>query len=93
MKKLTKKQKQIILDFGYQQEDLKYIEEALLFTDFELLIERQNDKKISLKKAKEILGETNFLSGIARSTFHYSAVREAGNGHKIYFNSSRNYES
>ena len=47
MKKLTKKQKQIILDFGYPQEDLKYIEEALSFTDFELLIERQNDKKIS----------------------------------------------
>ena len=93
MKKLTKKQKQIILDFGYQQEDLKYIEEALLFTDFELLIERQNDKKISLKKAKEILDETNFLSGIARSTFHYSAVREAENGHKIYFDSSRYYES
>ena len=88
MKKLTKKQKQIILDFGYPQEDLKYIEEALSFTDFE----RQNDKKISLKKAKEILGETNFLSGIARSTFHYSAVREAENGHKIYFNSSRYHE-
>ena len=92
MKKLTKKQKSIILDFGYPQEDLKYIEEALPFTDFELLIERQNDKKISLKKAKEILGETNFLSGIARSTFHYSAVREAENGHKIYFNSSRYHE-
>ena len=88
MKKLTKKQKQIILDFGHPQEDLKHIEEALSFTDFE----RQNDKKISLKKAKVILGETNFLSGIARSTFHYSAVREAENGHKIYFNSSRYHE-
>ena len=49
--KLTKKYKQIILDFGYPEEDIIQIEKALPLTDFELLIERKPDKKISKKEA------------------------------------------
>lgn len=90
MKKLNKEHQAIILDFGYPKEDLKQIERALSKTDFELLTpEKNQDEKISKDKAIEILGEKEFLSGMCRSAFHYSAVRENKFGQKVYFNSSR----
>lgn len=90
MKTLSKQNKEIILSFGYPKEDLKQIEKALKYTDFEILTPAFNkDKKIDIQKAIEILGEKQFLSGMCRSAFHWSAVREGKNKERIYFNSSK----
>jgi hypothetical protein len=89
MKKLNQQHQEIILNFGYPKEDLKQIEAALKCTDFEILTEGKEDEKTTIEKAVEILGEEKFLSGMCRSAFHYSAIREGKNGIKIYFNSSR----
>lgn len=90
MKKLSKEHQEIILNFGYLKKDLKQIEQALSKTDFELLTpEKNQDEKISIDKAVEFLGEETFLSGMCRSAFHYSAVRENKKGQSVYFNSSR----
>jgi len=93
MKTLNKEHQEIILNFGYLKQDLKQIEKALSKTDFELSTpEKNQDKKITINKAVKILGEELFLSGMCRSSFHYSAVRENRRGQKVYFNSSRLFE-
>lgn len=46
-------------------------------------------RRISGKQAVEILGRKAFLSGISRSTFHRSAVREMEDGRMVFFDSSR----
>jgi hypothetical protein len=48
-------------------------------------------KKISQEKALEILGREEYLSGISRSAFHWSAVRD-NNGETVYFDSSKLFE-
>ena len=47
------------------------------------------EEKITIKGAIELLGRKNFLSGIARSAFHWDAMRETEDGRKIFFDSSR----
>lgn len=86
MKNLSSEQKKLILSFGYPKEDLNQIEKALKYTDFQQL---PDDENITIEKAVEILGEKTFLSGMCRSAFHWSAVRESEKGEKVYFNSSR----
>lgn len=94
MKALSQQHKETILNFGYPKEDLKQIEKALSKTDFELFGDNLPEEKISKEKALEIIGEEEFLSGICRSAFHWSAVREnKGNGLKVYFNSSRLFQN
>ena len=51
-----------------------------------------NKERISAKKAREILGDEDFLSGLNRSTFHWSSERINNNGEKISFDSSRYWE-
>ena len=89
MKTLNTQHQAIILNFGYPKKDLKQIEKALKYTYFELLIKDKEGEKITIDKAIEILGEEIFLSGMGRSAFHWSAVREDNKGNKIYFNSSK----
>lgn len=82
--KLTDKDKELLVKWGYVKEDFRQIEKATTKTIYEL-----NDKKISCKKALEVLGREKYLSGISRSAFHYTAVRYNDNGDEVYFNSSK----
>lgn len=45
-------------------------------------------KRITAEKAREILGNVKFLSGLNRSTFHWSSERTNNNGEKVCFDSS-----
>lgn len=89
--KLTSEDKKLLQSWGYPEDDFRQIEEAFAKTNtkYELLSEDKNeDEKISREEAVEILGRETYLSGIVRSAFHWSSVRENNKGQKVYFNSS-----
>lgn len=84
--KLTSKDKEILIGFGYEEKDLDQIEMATLskYTSYKL-----DNKKISLKTVLELLDREAYLSGIGRSAFHWSSARETKDGRVIYFDSSK----
>lgn len=84
--KLTASDKEILKEFGYPAEDMGQIERATLkkYTTYKI-----DDKKATLEEILAILNREEYLSGIGRSAFHWSAVRETENGKLVYFDSSR----
>ena len=82
--KLISEDKELLIKWGNREEDLKQIEEATTKTVYKM-----NDKRISRKRAIEILGREKYLSGISRSAFHWSVVRENEKGEEVYFDSSK----
>ncbi len=84
--KLTNKDKDILREFGYEDKDFKQIEMATLknHTVYEL-----DNKKIQLEKVLEIMDRKEYLSGIARSAFHFSSVRFTLDEKEVYFDSSK----
>lgn len=86
--KLQKSDKEYLLSIGYLDRDLPQIEEAVGKT----IYETEEGKRVSHKEARRILGTERFLSGIGRSAFHFSSVRDGMDGTKIYFDSSRLYK-
>lgn len=91
--KLTKADKELLKEWGFPEEDFAQIQSALAKTKtvYELLSDDKNnsDTKIPREEALIILGRKQYLSGIARSAFHWSAVRENAKGQKVYFDSSK----
>lgn len=81
--KLLKEDKKMLLNWGYLEEDLKQIQRAINKTNY-ILTDKQTENKITSEKAKDILGTEKFLSGISRSAFHWSAMRD-----NIYFDSRK----
>ena len=77
--------KDYLLSIGYLDRDLPQIEEAIGKT----IYETEEGKRVSHKEARRILGTEHFLSGIGRSAFHFSSVRDGKDGTKIYFDSSK----
>lgn len=87
--KLTKQDKEIIRKWGHLEDNMKQIEEATRKTVYEL-----NDKeKISCNEAIKLLGREEFLSGISRSAFHWSALRYTEDGNNfVCFDSSKLFQ-
>lgn len=85
--KLTSEDKKVLKKNRYLDQDMSQIEKATTKTTYEM-----NGEKISREKALEVLGREKYLSGISRSAFHWSAVRDNNNGETIYFNSSKLFE-
>lgn len=73
----------------YKKEDIPQIEKSLKKTRFKLEKTDESVSEISAADARKILGDDRFLSGIGRSSFHWSCVRQAEDGSSIYFDSSR----
>lgn len=87
--KLTREDKTILKEIGVPDSDFSQIERAASKTNFEHYPKIGVGWKISMDKAIELLGRKSFLSGLARSAFHWSAMRETENGDTIYFDSSK----
>lgn len=85
--KLTIEDKEILTKWGYPESDFKQIEKAITKTIYET-----KEGKITKEEALNILGKREFLSGIARSAFHWSACRNNEKGQIVYFNSSKLFE-
>lgn len=85
--KLTKKEKEIILAMGYENSDLQQIEEvqnAIKLTD-------EKNKIVGKKKARTILGLEKYLSGLARASFHWSALRKTDDEKQFIYFDAHNY--
>lgn len=81
--KLTKEDKKLLLGWGYIKKDLDQIEVATSLTRY-----TYKGKLICDERACELLGREEYLSGISRSAFHWSATRETLDGETIEFDSS-----
>ena len=82
--KLTKEDKELLLKWGHRKEDLDQIEKATTKTEYEL-----ENEKITLTEVLQVLDRETYLSGISRSTFHWSACRQNDKGQQVYFDSSK----
>ena len=78
----------IVNELRYEMMDIPQIKAALKKTKFTQCTPRDNGTIISADSARKILGDKPFLSGICRSAFHWSAVRQKDDGTIIYFDSS-----
>ena len=86
--KVSKSDKEILIGFGYTEEDMDQIGRAMTKTVYTLCRSNGEEKRISRAEAREILGDEEYLSGISRSAFHWSSMR-GEDGNQVYFDSSR----
>ena len=86
--KLSKKDKEYLLQCGYDESDLAQIAAAASQTVLTL-----HGARISRKRAEELLGREALISGYARSAFHWTAVQ--GNDETqelVFFEAHRHFE-
>lgn len=88
--KLTDTDKQYLIGIGYSEKDFKQIEKAGRMTVYKESCGDAAGRKITIARAIGLLGREQFLSGLGRSAFHWSAVRQAEDGKiSVSFDSSR----
>ena len=87
--KLTSEDKALLRQWGFDDKDFPQIELATQarYTKYKL-----GNKAISRGRVLYLLGRPKYLSGIARSAFHYTAARTARDDEEssvVFFDSSR----
>lgn len=82
----TMSPEQILIDNDVRPENVSQVFEAEKFASFTL-----NDKKISRKKAIELLGKHNYWCGMNRAAFHRSTGRTSPAG-EVYIDCSRYFK-
>lgn len=87
--KLTNKDKEYLKSIGYPDNELNQIEKATGSTVYKF----DDTKRISCRKAIELLGRESFLATIGRSAFHWNSSAETKDGkHFVCFDSSRMFK-
>ena len=92
MKNLSDSDISYLKSIGYPDTDMKLINKSVKATIFTLWQETVNGYKGKIIKWDEvvaILGKEQALSGLARSTFHFSAIREINQYDYVYFDSGK----
>ena len=84
--KITKEEKMYLERCGYGRKDFAQIQEA---TRRDKTTYEMDGAPITRDEAIARLGRLDYLSGIARSAFHFTAMRTAADGKVILFDSSR----
>ena len=88
--KLTEDDKNLLKNWGYIERDFAQINEAIGQTVYTVYDpESSKSRRISAKTALEILGRKDFLSGISRSAFHFTSLRENEKHIQVFFNSRK----
>jgi hypothetical protein len=80
-----------LTQLGYPEKEIKQIARAArkAITTYRLFA-GDFTRRISREEAIEILGRKTWLSGLCRSAFHYTSVRENDDNSKtVHFDSSR----
>lgn len=81
---LTEKDKALFLSKGYTESDLPQLSDAV--NEVRLtLINGDDEQNITKRDAIRILGRETFLSGIGRSAFHASRIRDSSDGKSVFF--------
>lgn len=72
-----------------EEKDIKQIDDATLkkYTKYKLICDEGKNIVLTREAVISMLGREKYLSGIQRSAFHCSAVRETEDGKKIFFDS------
>lgn len=73
--KLTKKDKRYLLHIGYIQEDLTEIENVSKYIRCKLCIFGNTVRNVKRAYISDYLSRETYISGLARATFHKTAVR------------------
>lgn len=84
--KLNNDDKKWLLELGDTEEDSWQIEQALNANITKYTIDGIS---VSRDEVIRLLGRKQFISGISRSAFHYTAARETEKGKVVLFDSSR----
>lgn len=93
--KLTSKDKKILLDWGYTKQDFAQIEEAANKGKIEHVkkyFTGEYTRTINPESARRYLKTKEFLSGLSRAAFHWTALRDITQGEYIYFDASPIFE-
>ncbi len=75
---LTEEDLKMLKKFGYERADFKQIDESYVITRYAIFKGEDIDRclVITPEKARKLLGNKDFLSGLARSSFHWTSSRE-----------------
>lgn len=88
--KLTKKDKEYLIECGYSTDDFQQIEEFGQNRDMRYYRSfnhtDEGEIRISRVKAIELVGREQFISGLARATFHSTAYRPLNDNEGVSFN-------
>jgi len=88
--KLTPDDKQLLRNWNYTDSDIEQISDAIRCTTYTFYAaSSEQGKRISADAAVETLGRKDFLSGIARSAFHFTAMRINDADIKVLFDSHK----
>jgi hypothetical protein len=91
--KLTNKDKDLLIRMGYQNSDFSDIENSRFrYEMFWCTNSLQSAIQVTQKQAIKMLGREEFISGIARATYHDTAVRyikDFNDGSGIYFKNKK----
>ena len=86
---LTERRKNILRGWGYNDKEIDQIKRAMRVTKYTLEYPSGKEKRITRDAVIKLIGITEYLSGISRSAFHWSAYRTTKNEkYGIYFDSS-----
>lgn len=86
--KLTETDQKLLKKRGYSDKDFSQKETAINTSKYYIYNDQKKSVSITPEKAIKLLGKEEFLSGIARSAFHWSAMR-VNNNIKVLFDSKR----
>lgn len=88
---LTKVRKEILREMNVREGDFRQIERAMRVSTYKLYNDEHGNsggEYVSAEEAVKLLGERTYLSGIARSAFHYDAWRLTQDGRGMLIDSS-----
>lgn len=83
--KLNEQDKKLLIEWGFEKYDFSQIEAAMQKSKTKYIY---HGDEISRELAIEILGKEQYLLGIARSAFHFTAFRQNELGEGVIFDSS-----
>lgn len=87
--KLSKEDIKLLLNMGYLKSDISQIEKAIRISTYTLIkTDTTKNELLTVNEVIELLDRKSFLSGIARSAFHWSSCRRTSKGDAILFDSS-----
>ena len=90
IKTLTNEDKTSLLLRGYTEEDFSQIGQGLKEVELDItdndITKGCKTRKCGAKRAIEVIGREEFISGVARASFHATATRDSCDGrYKIFF--------
>ena len=92
--RLTKEDEAILLEMEVPAEDIPQIRDVALgkYTRYYLYKnDEDRERRISADEAIRLLGRKEWLSGLSRSAFHYTAARPVENSEYVVRIDSRRY--